>query len=83
MAVGLLGRYAIFAAQALRPKPPEADVEHLAWTAMIVEDLQRFVWLVPFTEFTFKYLCGLAIAAAIVGWRRFQQQAAVARRRGP
>jgi hypothetical protein len=76
VAVGLIGRYAIYAAQALLPMPHKPDYVPMAWTRMIVEDLQRFVWLVPFTEFTFQYLCGLGIAAAIVGWRGYQQQAA-------
>jgi hypothetical protein len=75
VAVGLLGRYAIYAAQALLPIEYKADHVPMTWTAKVIEDLQRFVWLVPFTEFTFQYLCGLGIAAAIVGWRRFQQQA--------
>lgn len=75
IAVGLLGRYAIYAAQALLPHP-KPDYVPMPWAEKIIEDLQRFIWLVPFTEFTFQYLCGLGIAAAIVGWRRYQQQSA-------
>jgi hypothetical protein len=71
VAVGLLGRYSIFGASVLLEGKHATLAKFLVW---IQRDLTNgeWLWLVPFTEFTFQYLCGLGIAAAIIGWRRFQ-----------
>ncbi|MEZ5458234.1 MAG: histidine kinase [Steroidobacteraceae bacterium] len=76
VAIGILGRYSIFFATMLLE-------DKRATLAMFAEWVRRdltngeWLWLIAFTEFTFQYLCGLGIAAAIVGWRRYHVQALV------
>lgn len=80
VAVGLLGRYSIFVASVLLEDKQATPAMFFEW---VHRDLTNgeWLWLVPFTEFTFQYLCGLGIAAAIIGWRRFQLES-VARSAG-
>ncbi len=80
VAVGLLGRYSIFLASVLLEDKQANLWMFFDW---VRRDLTNgeWLWLVPFTEFTFQYLCGLGLAAAIVGWRRFQLES-VARSAG-
>jgi len=71
VAVGLLGRYSIFLASVLLEDKRATLAMFFEW---LLRDMTNgeWLWLVPFTEFTFQYLCGLGIVAAIIGWRRFQ-----------
>jgi hypothetical protein len=76
IAVAVVARLALFVSRWLLVVDPAVP-----WHAPLRDFASEFAggdlfWLVTFTEFTFQYLCGLGLCAAIVSWRRYQQQTA-------
>jgi hypothetical protein len=71
--VGLAARLALHASSILVDVWPGADLLK-PFHALMMDISEGAFWLVTFIEFTFQYACGLGIAAAIVGWRRYHVQ---------
>lgn len=71
--VGFAARIALHGGSTLVDRWPGVDFPRLLDTLWMDLAAGAF-WLITFIEFTFQYACGLGIAAAIVGWRRYQLQ---------